>query len=123
MKKITLLLSFVLVFIVCEKDLGPNVEGVRVTVGNDSITITNGTDNELRFFPVDQDVLGSINWAPYCLNTGLIIAAGDKETIPFAEIYGYKKGGSLVVHWWACHEVNGKLEPGDIESIVVSTTK
>lgn len=123
MKKFILLLSLALVVLVCEKDLGPNVEGVRVNVGNDSITIINGTDNDLRFFPVDQETLATLNWTPYCLNTGLIISAGDKETIAFVDIYGYKKDGNLVVHWWTCHHVNDKLEPGDIESVVIATAK
>lgn len=121
MKNIIFIFSLILIFIACEKDMGPNIEGVVVSVGSESITITNGTDNDLRFFLVDQGSLALINWAPYCLSSGLIIHAGEKETIAFADIYGYREGSKIVVHWWACHEVNGKLEPGEIQSKVVST--
>ena len=78
--------SLLFIFAACEKDLGPKVKGVQITVGSDSITITNGTDDELRFFPVNQASLAMLNWAPYCLDSGLIISAGDKETIAFDAI-------------------------------------
>ena len=121
MKTISLLLLLVMIFMACDKDLGPNVEGLRITVGDDSLTITNGTDAELRFFVVDQGTLASVNWAPYCLSTGLIIPAGEEETIAFSDIYGYRPNAKIVVHWWACHEIDGKLQPGEIESRVLST--
>ena len=112
-----------LLFLACEKDLGPTGDGVRVTVSDESITIINGTDNELRFFPVNQDVLAALNWAPYCLQTGLIIAPGERETIAFVDIYGYQPDCKIVVHWWVCEEVDGKAQPGAIQFTVVSTAR
>lgn len=123
MKKIIFILSVALLVLSCEKKLsGPSsVNGVQIVVGDESLTIINGTDEELRFFVVNQETLALILWAPYCLDSGLIIEPDGKETINYEDIYGYRIGCKVVVHWWACHLVDGALTPGDIQSTIVST--
>jgi len=123
MKKIMFFLSVALLLLSCEKKLsGPStVNGVQIVVGDESLTIINGTEEELRFFVVNQETLALITWAPYCLDNGLIIEPDGKETINYEDIYGYSTGCKVVVHWWACHVVDSKLTPGDIQSMVVST--
>lgn len=124
MKSLTIILGCGLIFFGCQRDLsGPSVivNDVKITLSQESFIIYNGTESELRFFLVEQEVLAVLFWAPYCLPKGLIVPPKNSVTVEFEDIYGYKKDCLVVFHWWPCYEVDGKLQPGDIQSTVVST--
>ncbi len=123
MKKMIPFLMFLLI-VGCDRNLsGPTVNenGVKITPGDDSLTISNTTKEELRFFIVNQVDLALINWAPYCLDSGLVIPKDGKATVAYDAIYGYVPGCKIVVNWWACHQVDGTKQPGDIQNVVVQS--
>lgn len=113
------LLSFLLVWSVCERNLsGPSVdaEGLQITAGESAFSLYNGTDQELRLFLVEQQVAAVIKWSPYCLPSGLILQPDERRSVDYQDVYGYKKDCTVIIYWWTCIEVDGERTPGDIQS-------
>jgi hypothetical protein len=118
-------LAIFLIFAGCERDLsGPtkDLDGLQITTEDEAFFISNRTDRVVRLFPVERETAAVILWAPYCLSTGLILQPGENRRIRFEEIYGYKKDCEVILYWWSCTEIEGRMEPGTIHSTVLSTS-
>ena len=101
MRKIQLF--FIITLISCSSPIEVNDEIISILKTNDSLRITNNSNQVLYLFIVEQKIAALINWAPHFDNPK--VSTYNSIDITYKEIYNgksepVKSGDKIIVYVW-----------------------